>query len=420
MADLTIRDIRCFLTRNLVVVKVETNEPELYGLGCATFTYRGTAIAAVVNDYLKPFLTGKDPSQIEDIWQSCMVAAYWRNGPILNNALSGVDMALWDIKGKVAGMPLYELFGGKTREAAAVYLVPGGRDLEEFADNLNQMVEQGCRHFKLNGLQRILEPQMSRHAPITVTRKVPTVDPKSGLQQKHVGRIEDPRRLVRVIEAAFDTFRTRFGPELNVLYDVHERLPPMDGVALAKRLEKYDLYFIEDLLAPEDNEYHRILRQQVSVPIAMGELYNHPHEIVPMIQDRLLDFLRLHISQVGGLTPARKLTSLCEPFGVRTAWHGPGDVSPVGHAANLMLDLHAWNFGIQEAAPLYNPDSVLCDMFPGIPQVRDGYMWSNDRPGLGIDFDEKLAAKHPTPKPDAATMGYMSNIRLPDGTVIRP
>lgn len=174
-------------------------------------------------------------------------------------------------------MPLYELLGGKSREAAAVYLVPGGDDLQEFGDNLNQMVEQGCRHFKINGLQKILEPDMSRHAPNTVTRKIPTVDPASGYQQKQLGKIEDPRRLARVIEAAFDTFRTRFGPELNILYDVHERLPPMDGVALAKRLEKYDPYFIEDLLAPEDNDYYRILRQQVSVPIAMGELYNHPH-----------------------------------------------------------------------------------------------------------------------------------------------
>lgn len=420
MSQHTIRDIRCILTRGLVVVKVETDDPDLYGVGCGTFTYRSTAIATVVHDYLKPFLVGKDPSEIEDIWQSCMVGAYWRNGPILNNALSGVDMALWDIKGKVAGMPLYELFGGKSREAAAVYVVPGGSDLTEFKDQIEALIAQGYRHFKLNGLQSLLAKEHGRFPPKTITKKVPEVDAASGYKQKHVGTILDTGAFARSIEAAFDHFRTRFGPELKVLMDIHERLPPIEGLALAKRVEKYDLYFIEDLFAPEDNDYYRIMREQVSVPIAMGELYNHPHEIVPMIKDRLLDFLRLHISQVGGLTPARKLTTLCEPFNIRTAWHGPSDVSPVGHAANLMIDLNAWNFGIQEAGPMANPDDLLRDIFPGLPEVRDGYMWANGRPGLGIDFDEALAAKHPTPAVDSATMGYMGNIRLADGTLMRP
>ncbi len=421
MSVITIRDIRAILTQGQIVVKVETSEPQLYGLGCATFTYRATAIAKVVHDYLRPFLIGKDASQIEDIWQSCHSGAYWRNGPILNNALSGVDQALWDIKGKVAGMPVYELFGGKSREAAAVYSVAGGRDLKEYADKHRELTEQGIRHFKLNGLASLMEPDRPEHTPVTITDKVPTVDPSSGLQQKHVGTIFNPRAFVRTIIRSIEWFRSEFGPEPNILWDVHEKLPPIDGMYLARQLEQFNLFFIEDLFSPEDNEYYRFVRQQTSTPIAMGELYNHPHEIVPMIKDRLLDYLRLHISQVGGLTPARKLTSLCEPFAVRTAWHGPGDVSPVGHAANLMLDLHAWNFGIQEAGPMVKPGSLLRDTFPGLPEVRDGYMWSNGRPGLGIDLDEELAAKHPSPDPTTSrTLGYMGNVRLADGTLVRP
>ena len=417
----TIRDIRVFLTRGLVVVKVDTSEPQLYGLGCATFTYRATAVAKVIDDYLRPFLIGKDASQIEDIWQSCHGGAYWRNGPVVNNALSGVDQALWDIKGKVAGMPIYELFGGKSREAAAVYVGSHGRDLTEYAERQHELMEQGVRHFKLNGLVSLVEGDRPSHAPVTITDKVPTVDPNSSLLQKHVGTIFNPRAFVRTIIRSFEYFRSEFGPEPNVLMDVHEKLPPIDGMYLARQIEPFNLFFIEDLLAPEDNDYYRIVRQQTSTPIAMGEIYNHPHEIIPMIKDRLIDFLRLHISQVGGLTPARKITSMCEPFGVRTAWHGASDVSPVGHAANLMLDLHAWNFGIQEAGPMFQPGSVLQDMFPGLPEVRDGYMWSNGKPGLGIDFDEKLAAKHPTPDPTTSKKhGYMGNVRLADGTVIRP
>ena len=157
MGNLKIRDVRVIVTQptaNLVVVKVETDEPELYGLGCATYTQRATVVAAAVNDYLRPFLIGKDPAEIEDVWQSCNVSLYWRNGPVLNNAISGVDQALWDIKGKIAGMPVYDLFGGISREAAAVYVVPGGENLKEYEENVHRLIEQGFRCFKINGADR--------------------------------------------------------------------------------------------------------------------------------------------------------------------------------------------------------------------------------------------------------------------------
>lgn len=410
MSSLKIRDVRVIVTQptaNLNVVKIETNEPELYGLGCATFTQRALVVETAVNDYLRPFLIGKDPADIEDIWQSCNVSPYWRNGPVLNNAISGVDQALWDIKGKVAGMPVYDLFGGKSREAAAVYIVPGGNNLKEYEENVWAFIEDGFRHFKLGGADRFFSEDTPYSEKPVITDKV----------NESSGSIHDPVRSVRAIVRAFEHFRSTFGWDVEVIYDVHERLPPIMGLGLAKELEPFRLFFLEDLFAPEDNDYFRLVREQTSTPIAMGELYNNPHEIIPMVKDRLLDFMRVHVSQIGGLTPARKLAALCEAFNVRTAWHGPTDVSPVGHAAQLMLDLNVWNFGIQEAGP-YQTD-LLREVFPGTPEVRNGYMWANGKPGLGIEIDEELAAKYPITEPARSNWSW-GNVRLADGTIIRP
>ena len=410
MSNLKIRDVRTIVTQptaNLIVVKIETDEPELYGLGCATFTQRALVVETAINDYLRPFLIGKDPADIEDIWQSCNVSAYWRNGPILNNAISGVDQALWDIKGKAAGMPVYDLFGGKSREAAAVYIVPGGDDLKEYEENVWAFIEDGFRYFKLGGADRFFSDDTPHDEKPVITNKV----------SESRGSIYDPAKSVRAIVRAFEHFRSTFGWEFELIYDIHERLPPILGLGLAKELEPFRLFFLEDLFAPEDNDYFRLVREQTSTPIAMGELYNNPHEIVPMVKDRLLDFMRVHVSQIGGLTPARKLAALCEAFNVRTAWHGPTDVSPVGHAAQLMLDLNVWNFGIQEAGP-YQTD-LLREVFPGTPEVRNGYMWANGKPGLGIEIDEELAAKYPITEPAQSNWSW-GNVRLADGTIIRP
>lgn len=410
MSNLKIRDVRVIVTQptaNLNIVKIETNEPDLYGLGCATFTQRALVVETAVNDYLRPFLIGKDPAEIEDIWQSCNVSPYWRNGPVLNNAISGVDQALWDIKGKLAGMPVYDLFGGKSREAAAVYIVPGGQDLKEYEENVWALIEDGFRYFKLGGADRFFSENTPHSDKPVITDKV----------SESVGSIYDPVKSVQTIVRAFEHFRSTFGWDVEVIYDVHERLPPILGLGLAKELEPFRLFFLEDLFAPEDNDYFRLVREQTSTPIAMGELYNNPHEIIPMVKDRLLDFMRVHVSQIGGLTPARKLAALCEAFNVRTAWHGPTDVSPVGHAAQLMLDLNVWNFGIQEAGP-YQAD-ILKEVFPGTPEVRNGYMWANGKPGLGIDIDEELAAKYPITDPARSNWSW-GNVRLADGTIIRP
>ena len=342
-----------------------------------------------MNDYLKPFLSGKDPGEIEDIWQSCYASSYWRSGPVLNNAISGVDQALWDIKGKVAGMPVYELFGGKSREAAAVYVIPRGRDRAQYEEHTRELLERGFRHIKFGWGSGMTERDEEFYAPAVITGKASM----SG------GSIREPSAVCRNIVEVFDRFRSTFGPEPEILFDVKSVMPPIQGLALAKDVERYKPYFMEDLFTPEDNDYLRLVREQTSTPMAMGELYSNPHEVVPVIKDRLIDFLRLHISTIGGLTPARKLAALCEAFNVRTAWHGSADVSPVGHAANLMLDMNVWNFGVPGGIGL--PETLIrpwrkCS--PGTPEVRDGYMWPNGKPGLGVDIDERRTSSWPTRK----------------------
>jgi mannonate dehydratase len=389
----------------LVVVKVETSEPGLYGLGCATFTQRPLTVVTAVQEYLEPFLTGRDPNDIEDIYQTAYVSSYWRSGPVLNNALSGVDQALWDIKGKRAGMPVYELLGGKCRQAAPLYAHASGRDLHEVEEHARSFMERGYRYVRC----QVAVPGLSTYGSIGQGSVVPAAHLRPAQQPW------EPGPYCRLVPRLFEHMRSALGDEVELLHDVHERVPPIQAIQLAKDLEQFKLFFLEDVFAPEDNEYFRVLRQQSSIPLAMGELFVNQAEYVPLIRDRLIDFIRVHISDIGGLSMARKLAAFCEFFGVRTAWHGPGDVSPVGHAANLQLDLACYNFGIQEQHVF---GERIQEVFPGCPEIRQGMLWSNDKPGLGIDLDETLAARYPFP--EHPLNGAWPPVRRLDGTVIRP
>ena len=427
MSNLTIRNVRTICTEpdniRLVIVKIETNEPEIYGVGCATFTQRPTPVMAAVEDYLKPFLIGKDPADIEDIWQSAYVSSYWRNGPVLNNALSGIDQALWDIKGKLAGMPVYDLLGGRARSSAAVYVHANGNEYQEVEDDVHRYMEEGFHHIRVQVVTPGYvtygnkgasgETISNKSGPRLGTDRI--FEPIPGKLHAHPGGIFEPGPYIKSALGLFEHIRSEVGWDVEILHDVHERVPPIQGVGFAKEVEQYKLFFLEDLFSPEDNDYFSLVRQQTSTPIAMGELYNNPHEVIPMIKDRLLDFLRIHISQIGGITPARKLAALSEAFNVRTAWHGPGDTSPVGHAANLMLDLNTINFGIQEYA-IFGENTK--EVFPGSPEVKDGYMWPNGSPGLGIDINEELAAKFPFK--ERAYGGAWDTVRRADGSVVKP
>ena len=408
MDTLKITDVRTICADpediRLVVVRVETDEPGLYSLGCATFTQRPLAVVTAVEQYLKPFLLAKDPDTIEDVNQSAYVSSYWRSGPILNNALSGVDMALWNIKGKRAGIPLYQLFGGKCREAAALYAHADGRDFREVEENVRRYVEEGYRYVRC----QVAIPGDATYGAHTASGGGPQ---SLGLG----GEAFEPTAYCRVVPRLFEHLRNSLGEEVVLLHDVHERIPPIQAIGLAKELEPYRLFFLENPFAPEDIEYFCILRQQASTSLAMGELFVHQAEYVPLIRDRLIDFIRVHISDIGGLSMARKLAAYGEFFGVRTAWHGPGDVSPVGHAANLHLDLSCHNFGIQEQHVF---DERTREVFPGTPEIKNGYVWPNERPGLGVELDEELAAKYPFPE-DPLNGGWPPVRRL-DGTVVRP
>jgi mannonate dehydratase len=229
-------------------------------------------------------------------------------------------------------------------------------------------------------------------------------------------RVWEAGKYVRAVPKLFERLRANLGDEVELLHDVHERVSPSQAVQLCKDLEPYHLFFLEDPLPPEQNEHFRLIRQQCSTPIAMGELFNTQQEYVPLMVNRLIDFIRIHTSQIGGLSMARKVASLGEFFGVRTAWHGPGDVSPVGHAAGLALELASYNFGIHEGGTF--PERTR-EVFPGCPENRDGYLYANEAPGLGIDINEDLAAKYPYPS--GPTFQYSwGTTRRRDGTVIRP
>lgn len=397
---------------NLLVIKIETNQPGLYGLGCGTFAYRHLGVKLVVEEYLDPLLRGRDVERIEELWQLMHQNGYWRNGPIENNAISGVDMALWDIKGKMAGMPVYQLFGGKCREGIPVYRHADGRDLEEICENIQKYQEMGittirCQNGGYGG---------DDYGTIPVTA------PKGALP----GIYLDSRSYMRNTVKLFEGIRSRIGYEMNLVHDVHERIAPIEAIKLARELEPYDLFFLEDPVPIEQLDWLRELRQQSSIPIAEGELFNNPTEWKTLITEHLIDFIRVHISQAGGITPARKLQIFAEQFGVRTAWHGPGDMSPLAHAANIHIDLAAPNFGVQEWSGIEPPNFVIQDLkgphgallevFPGLPEYRDGYVYANDKPGLGVDIDEAEAAKYPCEN----TVTIWTQTRKRDGSLQTP
>lgn len=385
----------------LVVVKVTTDQDGLYGYGCATFTQRADLVGPAVEKYLKPFLAGKPADRIDDTWQACYNSSYWRNGPVLNNAISGVDQALWDIKGRQAGLPVYQLLGGKCREAADCYGHASGAEIPQVIESARRWIERGFRHVRV----QIGVPGMAGYG---------AGGPSSAVTKLHDSPVYEPAAYVRRALKLLEECRKQLGDEIELLHDVHERVSPTQAVQFAKDVERFKLFFLEDPLAPEDIAWFRQIRAQCATPLAMGELFNSPHEWTPLISERLIDYIRIHVSQAGGLTPCRKIAALGEIFGVKTAWHGPGDVSPVGHAANVALDLACYNFGIQEYSPF---TEALQEVFRGCPVMKDGYLYASEAPGWGIEVDERAAKKYPFR--EQRLNGGWGEIRRRDGTIIK-
>lgn len=402
-----IKDISVIATQpagvRLVVVKITTDQDGLYGYGCATFTQRADLVIPAVEKYLKPFLLGKPADRIDDTWQACYNSSYWRNGPVLNNAISGVDEALWDIKGRQANMPVYQLLGGKMREACATYTSVSGRETAQVIENAQRAMANGYHHVRL----QIGVPGMAAYGAGGGGGERP--------KALHDRPVFEPAPYIRRAVKMLHDARKALGDDVELLHDMHERVTPREAVQFAKDVEDVKLFYLEDALSPEDIAYFRQIRAQCNTPLAMGELFNNPHEWTPLISERLIDYIRVHVSQAGGVTPCRKIAILGETFGVKTAWHGPGDVSPVGHTANLHLDLASYNFGVQEGGVIRGLEA---EIFKGCATFKDGYLWASDAPGWGIEIDEKLAAQHPFRDGNGLNGGW-SDVRRLDGTVIK-
>jgi mannonate dehydratase len=386
-----------------VFLKLETSEPGLYGIGSANNNYETKAVISALQDHLRPWLIGKDPARIEDLWQSAQMKTYWRNGPVNNNVLAALDMALWDIKGKRAGMPLYELFGGKARDAVAVYDHQGGRTKEACLESLQKSLANGYRHVRIQygegygGGGFIPAGQGSR--------------PESGFQ----GAAFDEDQYIDVIPPIFEYLRDKAGFAPKLIHDVHSKMNGSNAVELARRLQPAQMYFVEDILPPEQISWYRNIRQICSTPQAIGEVFSHPFEVLPLVQDRLIDFIRCRVAAIGGITPLRKLVAMCELYGVKTAFQEGGENDPVNQLASYHIDIASSAFGIQEENHF---SQIVHDLFPGMAQIRKGYLYDSGKPGLGLEIDEKIAAKYPLGEIRGG--GAYKTDRTIDGKVIAP
>lgn len=397
-----ITDIKTYKTCpydiNLVVVRVDTNQPGLFGLGCATFTQRYKAVVTVIEEYIKPLIVDRNANEIQELWSLMNQNAYWRNGPVVNCAIGGVDLALWDIKGKMAGMPVYELLGGKCRDAIPAYLYANGNSKQEILDNAQKLWDEGCKYIRLQ-----THPFMD-DGPLAGTWHPKNVKP---------GPYVDGKKYIRYMMDVFETCRSEMGDEPEFLHDVHERLSPADAIQFAKEAEPIKLYFLEDLFSPDQVAYYRRLRELCTTPVSQGELCVNPMEWIPLVEERLIDYMRVHTTMIGGLTPALRCAHMCELYGVRTSWHAPWDLNPIGHAAHLHLDLISPNAGVQEWSGM---NEAEYEIFPGAPTVEKGFIYVNDRPGFGVDFDEEAAKKYP---PKEEIIGW-TQLRQNDGSLVLP
>ncbi len=386
--------------RNYVLVKIETDEG-LYGWGDATLNGRELSVASALEDHIAPLLIGRDPDRIEDTWQMLFRGTYWRGGPVLMTALAGIDLALWDIKGKRAGLPVYSLLGGKTREGALAYSHCSGESFQEVEDNVRERMEQGFK---------VLRAQVAIPGNVGTYGTAATMDSIMGSTRDDLPNVEqwEPAAYLRTIPRLFDHLRANLGETVELLHDIHERLNPIQASQMAQALEQYKLFFLEDPLRPEHKESFRLIRQHTTIPIAMGELFHTRWDALPLITEQLIDFIRCDIGHIGGLTEARKIAAIAETYNVQTAWHGPPDIAPITHAANVHLDMAIPNFGVQEMT--FFPQ-VTQDVITGGPTFEGGYLTVTDAPGLGTDVNEKLAAEHPYKR------GYLPMVRRFDGSV---
>ena len=385
--------------RNFVSLKIYTDEG-LYGIGDATLNGRELAVASYLKDHIVPLLVGRDPHQIEDIWQFLYRGAYWRKGPVTMTAISAVDMALWDIKAKAANMPLYQLLGGKSRTGVMVYGHANGDSIEETVEEVGKFLEAGYHAVRaqtgIPGLKSTYGVSKDKMFYEPADADLPTENEWS------------TTKYLDSLPKLFEKIRTVYGNEPHLLHDVHHRLTPIEAARLGKDLESFRLFWLEDAVPAENQAGFRIFRQNTVTPIAVGEIFNTIWDCKQLLEEQLIDYIRTSMVHAGGLTHLRRIADFASLYHVRTGCHGATDLSPICMGAALHFDLWVPNFGIQEYMRHSEETNAV---FPHSYSFQNGYMYPGDAVGHGVDIDEKLAAKYPYQR------AYLPVNRLEDGTM---
>ncbi len=388
--------------RNFVTVKIETDEG-IYGLGDATLNGRELAVVAYLENHIVPCLIGKDASQIEDTWQYLYKGAYWRRGPITMTAIAGIDMALWDIKGKAAGLPVYQLLGGKSRSKIKVYGHANGNNVEETLDNLGRLISEGYQTIRL---QCAIPGLQDSYGTLADKKDYYALQSSRSLPPEQVW---DTKKYLNFIPSLFQKARDKYGYDMDLTHDVHSRLTPIEAARLAKELEPYKLLFLEDAIPAENQDDFLQIRKHSTTPLAVGEVFNTIWDCKDLITSQSIDYLRSAATHSGGITSMRRQADLAALYKVKTAPHGPPDISPIGHAAHAHLNIWCPNFGIQEFVG-FGGDQMQ-KVFSHPLSYEAGYLHLSDLPGLGVAFNEDEASKYPYMR------SYLPVSRLEDGTL---
>lgn len=391
--------IVCSPSRNFVTLKIETDEG-LYGLGDATLNGRELAVVAYLEKYCIPALVGRDPRNIEDIWHYFYRGVYWKRGPITMTALGAIDVALWDLKAKSLATPLYNLLGGKSRDSVLVYVHATGRDMAETLDNVAQHVDAGFSAIRVqSGVPGVPDGY-------GVAKSGFAYEPaKTGVAHEESW---DAAKYLRYLPRVFEKTRETFGDELHLLHDAHHRCTPIEAARLAKDLEPFRLFWLEDAVTAELQEGLRLIRKHSVTPLAIGEVFNSIYDYTTLFTEQLIDYVRMPIVHGGGITHLQKVAAFAGVYHILTGFHGPTDVSPVALATALHFDLAINNFGIQEYMP---HASLVAEVFKSNYRVDHGRMTIDDTPGHGVDIDEAAAARFPY------EMACLPIARKTDGTL---
>lgn len=405
MIALKIKEIRvivCNPGRNFVTVKVIT-ESGVYGIGDATLNGREMSVVTYLEEYVIPCLIGKDAQNIEDIWQYLYRGVYWRRGAVTMAAVSAIDMALWDIKGKVANLPLYQLLGGRSRSAVSLYAHANGENISDTLDKADELIKQG---FKAVRLQSAIPGLPDTYGVLGDKKDYFELQGERPLPPEQTWSTS---KYFNMIAELFQQARERLGNEVQLLHDVHSRLTPIESAKLGKLLEPYNLYFLEDASIAENQDNYAVIRQHTTTPLAIGETYNSIWDCKDLIQNQYIDYIRTAATHAGGITSLKRIIDFASIYNVKSAPHGAPDLSPICFAAHLHVNTWAPNFGIQEFVGFGNENSQK--IFKHDMQVKAGMGYVSEQPGLGVDIDEAAAKEFPYKR------SYLPVSRLEDGTL---